>query len=210
MELAGSDQLIIFVKAPRPGGVKTRLAQALGAETACAIYRRLVDRLVRNVAGVPCVALWFSPDDARQEVSVWAQPGWSLHPQGEGDLGHRLAHAFKCGFAGGAQRLVIIGSDCPDVMPADVAEAFEALLAHDVVLGPAQDGGYWLIGLKQMQPELFLEIAWSTAKVLAQTLDKARSQGLTVRLLRTLADVDTERDWRALGDLPSIQPLMQP
>lgn len=199
MEPAASDRLMIFVKAPRPGLVKTRLAKALGAETACQAYRQLVGTLVGNLACLPTVALWFSPDDARDEVSGWTREGWTLHPQGEGDLGRRLARAFEDGFARGARRVLIIGSDCPEVMPADVAEAFAALQAHDVVLGPARDGGYWLIGLRAVQPELFLEIAWSTAKVLDQTLDRARSRGLSVRLLRTLADVDTEEDWRVLG-----------
>ena len=89
-----------------------------------------------------------------------------------------------------------IGSDCPDVTVADVEAAWEALQSHDVVLGPARDGGYWLIGLKEPRPSLFDGIAWGTDAVFAQTFDRCRAAGLVVHQLRQLDDIDTEEDWR--------------
>ena len=94
-------------------------------------------------------------------------------------------------------RVVIIGSDCPEVTTGDIRAAWRELRTHDVVLGPATDGGYWLIGLRQTRPELFAGIAWSSETVLAETLRRAKSAGLHIQLLRILADVDTAEDWEA-------------
>src|SRR5262249_24760372 len=120
----------------------------------------------------------------------------SSHPQGPGDLGERLSRAFRDAFASGARRVVVIGSDCPDVTPADIHAAWAALEAHDVVLGPAIDGGYWLIGLQALHEPLFRGVRWSTSTVLTQTLALCHQQGLRVHRLRELSDVDTEEDWR--------------
>jgi rSAM/selenodomain-associated transferase 1 len=190
------EALIVFLKAPRPGAVKTRLAEALGTEAACAAYRQLVQTLLKRVAALPSVELCFTPDDAAVEIKPWTQPTWSLTPQGDGDLGRRLQRASNRAFASGAQRAVIIGSDCPEVSVADIEAAWSALRTHDVVLGPATDGGYWLVGLRAAQPDLFTDIAWSTNAVLRETLDRARAAGLSVHLLRELSDVDTQADWQ--------------
>jgi rSAM/selenodomain-associated transferase 1 len=190
------DKLMIFVKAPRPGQVKTRLADTLGAQAACAAYIRLVDTLLKHVASLPAVELRFAPDEAEREIRPWLRPNWQARPQGNGDLGQRLHRAFDDAFAAGAKRVVVLGSDCPEVEAADVEQAWTELEAHDVVVGPATDGGYWLIGLKQPQPALFADIAWSSEIVLAQTLQRAKTAALRVQLLRILTDVDTEREWR--------------
>jgi rSAM/selenodomain-associated transferase 1 len=194
------DRLIIFLKAPRPGAVKTRLAQTMGNAAALAAYEQLVEHLLGRLAGLKPVTLQFAPDDAGTEISRWQKPGWALHPQGSGDLGLRLTRAFDAAFSSGARRVVVIGSDCPEVTPEDVCEAWEQLSEHDVVLGPARDGGYWLVALCAARPELFAGIPWSTETVLARTLDRARSLGLRARLLRELSDVDTETEWRAFQD----------
>jgi uncharacterized protein len=188
--------LIIFAKAPRPGQVKTRLAKSLGAEAACLAYRQLVQTVFENLSRLPSVELRFTPDDALAEIQPWLRKGWSAHPQGEGDLGTRLERAFAEHFAVGAQRIVIIGSDCPEVLTADIDTAWDALHTHDLVLGPAADGGYWLIALCGPQPLLWREIAWSTGQVLEQTLRQAKAAGLRTKLLRMLADVDTAEDWQ--------------
>ncbi|MBI2925144.1 MAG: TIGR04282 family arsenosugar biosynthesis glycosyltransferase [Verrucomicrobia bacterium] len=204
-ELApGPEQLIIFVKAPRPGAVKTRLAETLGAVAACEAYCRLVESLLSRLASLREVELRFTPDDAGAEIKRWLGPGWTARPQGTGDLGTRLEAAFVEAFARGAERVVIIGSDCPRVTVEDVQAAWRALEEHDVVLGPATDGGYWLIGLRSRQRELFDGIAWSTSRVLAQTLARAQAAGLRVQRLRELSDVDTAEDWR--GFLASSSP----
>jgi uncharacterized protein len=191
--------LIVFVKAPRIGAVKTRLAQEIGAEAACAAYHKLVQVLLRNIDSLPRIQLRYSPDEAEPEVRHWCKESWKLSPQGGGDLGERLTRAFADSFASGASRVVIIGSDCPWLSAADIKQAWNDLQTYELILGPAKDGGYWLIGLRAPTPELFANISWSTATVLNQTLDRARVQGLRFRLLRELRDVDTREDWLAFS-----------
>ncbi len=191
-----SDLLNLFVKAPRPGTVKTRLAQTIGANAAGAAYRTLVETLLAKLVSLDAVVLRFAPDDAAAEIGAWSRPGWSMQPQGTGDLGRRLEAAFRDGFAAGARSVVIIGSDCPDVSADDVRAAWAALESNDVVLGPARDGGYWLIGLREARGELLEGISWSTDAVLQETLQRARAAQLQVQLLRELTDVDTETEWR--------------
>lgn len=190
-------RLLVFLKAPRPGFVKTRLAATLGTDLALAAYRALAERTLRQVAGIDRVTLCVTPDDAEPEIAPWVRPAWSVLPQGAGDLGQRLARAFVAAFAGGATRVAAIGTDCPELTAADVDAAWQALSKVDVVLGPACDGGYWLIALRQPQPAIFQGIDWGTERVLSQTLDTARQAGLSVDLLRELSDVDDEADWHA-------------
>jgi rSAM/selenodomain-associated transferase 1 len=189
-------KLMVFLKAPRQGAVKTRLAETMGVMEACAIHQRLVEALLHQLADLKDVEVCFTPDDANSEIKPWARPTWRLTAQGSGDLGCRLDRAFRRAFDQGVNRAAIIGSDCPDVRVDDIQAAWTALLSHDVVLGPATDGGYWLIGLREPQPELFVDIPWSTNEVLRRTLERAHAAGLKTRLLRELADVDTEADWR--------------
>ena len=191
------ERLIIFVKAPRAGCVKTRLAQKVGADRACAIYEEIVATALSNLRSLHALELRFTPDDAREEIVAWMQGDWTAEPQGDGDLGERLERAFVSAFANGAERVVVIGSDAPDVKTADVRAAWKQLKLYDLVIGPSVDGGYWLIGLRSLQPELFREIRWSSDQVLAQTLARAKSFGLRVQLLRILQDIDTETDWNA-------------
>lgn len=190
------ERLILFVKAPRVGQVKTRLAATLGDAAACAAYERLANTLLANLASLPEVELRFTPEDARPEVEHWLRAGWIARGQGPGDLGQRLQSAFADAFASGAKRVVIIGSDCPEVTVSDVREAWKELRIRDLVVGPAADGGYWLIGLRQPQPALFENIPWSSESVLAETLRRARARQLKMQLLRILADVDDEAGWR--------------
>ncbi len=190
------DQLIIFVKAPRPGEVKTRLAIDLGPEEACSAYRRLAEALFLNLAGLRDVELQFSPEDARAEIEPWRRPSWRLRAQASGDLGQRLHAAFENAFRCGSRCVVIIGSDCPDVTSTDVDDAWAALRTDDLVLGPAADGGYWLVGLREPKPLLFKGIAWSTSSVCDETVRRARRAGLKLKLLRPLSDIDTAVDWR--------------
>jgi len=189
--------LIVFVKAPRPGTVKTRLARTIGAPAAGAAYNHLVETLLNQLQGLSGVELCFSPDDAGSEIQHWLKERWISSPQGGGDLGQRLQSAFQRAFHAGAKRVAIIGSDCPAIGVEDIREAWSGLAIHDVVLGPATDGGYWLIGLRQLEPGLFRGVPWSTKEVFAETIRRVEHAGLSVRLLRELADVDTDRDWRA-------------
>lgn len=187
--------LIIFVKAPEPGQVKTRLAETLGAAAAARAYAMLVETLLARLSGFNDVELRYAPETAFSQIEPWLRKGWRARFQGDGNLGDRMQRALAEAFASGAQRAALIGSDCPYVEPSDIEAAWSELEAHDAVFGPAQDGGYWLIGLKQMTPALFESMAWSTDQVLVETLRRARQAGLRIHTLRTLVDVDVEADW---------------
>jgi len=189
------NKLVIFLRAPQTGGAKSRLAQKLGTRAAIDIYKTLLELLLTSLAPIEPVELCFTPDNAAAESLPWLQPGWTLAPQGEGDLGQRLNRAVEQSFKAQHQHVAIIGSDCPLVTVADIESAWKSLQNHDVVIGPARDGGYWLIGLNARHPELFENIPWSTSAVLQTTLDRVRGAGLKFECLRTLVDIDTPEDW---------------
>ena len=191
-----SEHLVVFLKVPRPGKVKTRLAAAIGGEAACSAYRAIVLQLLANLRSLPRIELRFDPADGLNEVRAWLQGNWKALPQGDGDLGERLNRCFRDCFQKGARKVVVIGSDCPEVGVRDVRKAWSALDSCDLVLGPAQDGGYWLVGLRAFQPRLFEDISWSTSSVLRQTTERAAESGLSATFLRTLRDIDSEEDWR--------------
>ncbi len=190
------NRLIVFVKAPRSGFVKTRLADSIGAEAACEAYRELAQTLFDSLTDLANVELRFAPDDADAEIRPWLRPGWTASPQGEGDLGDKLHNAFLAAFKDGCEKVAIIGSDCPDVTGADIREAWKRLNQRDLVLGPATDGGYWMIALKRPCARLFQKIAWSTGSVLAQTIAAGTDAGLEIDCLRPLTDIDTLDEWR--------------
>ncbi len=201
-------RLLVFLKAPRPGIAKTRIAATLGDGAALDIHRDLVAGTLARVAASPegyGVELRFAPDDAAPEIAPWLRPGWRMVPQGGGDLGARMSRAFEDAFADGCTGVVVVGTDCPDLTAEDLRAAWDGLADHDVVVGPAEDGGYWLLGTSAPRPGLFAGIAWSSSSVLADTLSIARSEGLSVRMLRRLNDVDTAHDWeRHLRDRATI------
>ncbi len=202
-----SDTLIVFVKQPRPGAVKTRIAREAGAEQAARIYAALAAAEIRATApldGSYERVFYFAPATAGAEVAAWLaplvhDPAPVCRAQVGADLGERMARAFDECFAAGARRVAIIGSDVPDCTRAHVHSAFAALDAHDVVLGPTHDGGYYLLALARPRPELFRDVAWSTPAVCATTLQRAHGLGLRVARLAALRDVDTLADWQALG-----------
>ena len=167
----------------------------MGPERACAAYRELVAKVLGAVESFH-VELRFTPDDAHEEIAPWLRSNWTTQPQGDGDLGARMNRAFTEAFARGAERVVVIGSDCIELAAKDIRSAFRELKNYELVVGPAVDGGYWLIGLRMPRPELFREIAWSTDEVLGKTLQRAKTLGLRIQLLRILSDVDSEEDWQ--------------
>ena len=192
------DELIVFVKRPRPGDVKTRLAREIGAGDAAVLYRLMAEHVLRETApagrGYARVVL-YAPADAGGDIAGWL-PGEELAPQAAGDLGRRMAGAFATAFAQGALRAVLIGTDAPGLRRELVERAFADLGDHDLVLGPACDGGYYLIGLQAPRPELFEGIEWSTPTVCAATLARAHALGIRHRQLPELRDVDTLADVR--------------
>ena len=151
------DLLLVFVKEPSPGQVKTRLAQAIGAKAAAELYRLLTEEVLRRTAPAGSEyrrLLFFAPPQAGPAMAAWL-PGETLVEQVEGDIGARMAGAFEEAFRRGAQRALLIGTDVPGLSRELLIEGFASLEDHDLVLGPAQDGGYYLLGLDRPQPALF-------------------------------------------------------
>jgi len=183
-------RVIVFIKAPRPGRVKTRLAATIGPEAACAAYREMVDTLLGNLTPLPHLELRYTPDNAFNEIRPWLRNQWSASPQGLGDLGERMHRAFT--EAGGPA--ILIGSDCPEITALDIDEAATALKTHNGVIGPAEDGGYWLIGLQLPCSALFKGIRWSTNVVLSETMSRAKVNELSIKMLRKLNDIDSMTD----------------
>ena len=193
-------RILVFAKAPVAGQVKTRLIPALGPEKAADLHHRLLRRTLETVcAGVYPVELWCSPDTRHPAFSeLSAHWPLSLHTQQGADLGARMLHAFESALQR-APFAVLTGSDCPALCAADLCEAVEALHGGaDAVLGPARDGGYWLIALRRVHPALFEGIAWGGATVLEETLARLRDLRWSWTLITERADIDRPEDLAAL------------
>ncbi|MEZ5558416.1 MAG: TIGR04282 family arsenosugar biosynthesis glycosyltransferase [Pseudomonadales bacterium] len=193
----GRARLAIFARAPVPGQVKQRLAATMGDQAALSAHVALVEDTLQRLHEVPgaTTELWLTGAEVAR-VSDWCRR-WRLplRRQRGSDLGARMSTAIAAALAGGEPGLVV-GCDCPPVTADYVARAIRSLLETDVVLGPALDGGYALVGLARDEPDIFQSIAWGTSKVLEQTLTRADAAGLSVTLLEPVWDVDTEADWR--------------
>ena len=198
---APHDAIILMARAPELGRVKTRLASEMGDDQALAIYRELGEGIAAALrkAG-PRVVVSYTPASAEQLTRDWLGDDLRYEPQAAGDLGARMAAAVAARFAGGADRVVVVGSDCPTMSPETIRSAFAALADADVVLGPAQDGGYYLIGISAAQDTLFRDVPWSSHDVLRISLERAREAGLRVTLLPEMRDIDTAADWRSYRD----------
>ncbi|MBI2980874.1 MAG: TIGR04282 family arsenosugar biosynthesis glycosyltransferase, partial [Deltaproteobacteria bacterium] len=193
-----------FAKYPEPGRVKTRLARAIGLERAALLYKEMIETVVRRTAPLPLPppsrgggggegeyrrTLCFDPPERENDFRKWL-PSLDLRRQGGGDLGQRMSAAFQESLANDLDRTVLIGTDCTEIDRSLLCDAFQQLEGADLVLGPAKDGGYYLIGMKKAHPFLFEEIPWSTNKVLHETLQKAGRENLKIELLKTLSDID--------------------
>lgn len=186
-----------MVKEPRPGRVKTRLGKDIGLTASAWWFRHQVSALLRRIESPKWeVVLAVAPDVAGMSSRVWPAH-FARIPQGAGDLGARMAGVFR-GLPPGP--VCIIGADIPGITQARIAEAFDALGNHDAVFGPADDGGYWLVGMKRVGPVptgLFQGVRWSTEHALA---DSKRSMGnLRIADVATLRDVDTLTDLKSLS-----------
>ncbi len=202
--------LIIFAKEPLPGQVKTRLCPPLSFKAAARLYGQFLKDVLGEMAKMPEVkiALAYTPAPARPFFENLAAPGLNLVPQTGEDLGERLRQAFDWGFGQGAGIVLIRNSDSPDLPGEVVTEAREVLARNQaqVVLGPCPDGGYYLVGLKNPEPQLFQDIAWSGPTVLADTLARAGRRGLTLHLLPSWPDIDTFDDVLAFVQSPKTSP----
>jgi rSAM/selenodomain-associated transferase 1 len=195
----GELRLCIFARAPVRGRVKQRLAAELGDERALAVHIELVEGTLMRCTGRAAwrTDLWIADGDAGDPlISDWCDRfNVTFKSQQGDDLGARMNHALTACVMEGAVP-VLIGCDCPDIDALYVERAFSALDEADVVLGPAEDGGYGLMGIRRPAPSLFDEIPWGTDRVLERTLQRAAESGLVVELLAPIRDVDTVADWR--------------
>ena len=189
-------QLVIMAKAPRLGRVKTRLAREVGDVAALGFFRQTCLDLLRRVSPDPRwqTVLALTPDRAVHDRGVWPE-GVPRIGQGGGDLGERMGRLFHDMPPG---PVVIVGGDIPGITREHIARAFNALGDADVVLGPADDGGYWLVGMKRFPRvvEIFEAVRWSSEHALADTKANIERAGLTLALADTLNDIDTGADYR--------------
>jgi rSAM/selenodomain-associated transferase 1 len=189
------NRVAIFARWPAAGRVKSRLSPALPAALACDLYRAMLEDTLQAVADSGVRERFLFWADSPRERDVFADPnGVVVRSQQGPGLGERLGQAFDELLAGPEDRAVVVGADCPDLEPTIVREAFDLLESRDVVVGPASDGGYFLIGLRRAAPRLFEGVAWGTGRVLDQSLERAKRSGLATALLGGLADLDTPDD----------------
>lgn len=186
--------LLVFVKNPELGKCKTRLAATIGDEKALTFYRNMLQHTKPIVEDVQAdkqihYSAYIDQDD------IWPNDGdFSKQLQESGDLGDKMKAAFKAGFEAGYERVSIIGSDCYTITSTIINGAFRALESKDAVLGPSTDGGYYLVGMQHLIPEIFESKNWSTESVTPDTIKDFETQGKSYELLTALTDIDTEAD----------------
>ncbi|MGB5971058.1 MAG: TIGR04282 family arsenosugar biosynthesis glycosyltransferase [Spirulinaceae cyanobacterium] len=191
-------RLIIFSRYPEPGKTKTRMIPVLGAKGAAELQRKMTEATLAEAAkllsnNATKVTVFFAGGN-QQIMQEWLGTSWLYQPQAEGDLGARMHSAFQISFSEGNEKVVIIGIDCPDLNAQLLTEAFQLLSSNDLVLGPAEDGGYYLIGLRCLIPELLQHISWGTSQVFAQTTAIATKLNLATACLPILKDIDRPED----------------
>jgi len=192
--------LLVFVKNPVLGRVKTRLARTIGDAKALWVYEKLLERTRLAAVGLD-VRKWVCYSDFVPAADPWLEGGFWAHQQAGADLGDRMFNAFHRGFTEGHCPVVIIGSDCPDLTTDLLAEAFRQLQTNPFVIGPAADGGYYLLGMTNPRESLFRQKTWSTAAVLPETLADLHQSGTPYHLLPVLSDVDEAAD---LAQFPEL------
>jgi rSAM/selenodomain-associated transferase 1 len=190
-------EIAVLLKAPRPGEVKTRLAREIGSGSAVRLYRQLAERTIAAARGTGWpLSVWYAPADAGAEMAGWLGDAVTYRPQPDGDLGDRMRAA-----ADGPPdtTIIVIGADCSRMSTDLLHQAAAALERSAVVLGPAVDGGYYLVAGRRPLPNLFTGITWSTDQVLADTRRRLERAGVTWEELEAMSDVDTAADARATG-----------
>jgi uncharacterized protein len=192
------ETLIIFSRYPEPGKTKTRMIPVLGAEGAANLQRRLSENTLTKARTLSKlreieIAVYFT-GGSKILMETWLGKELNYYPQAEGDLGEKMRSAFADSFSQKSQRVVIIGIDCPSLDCYILETAFEALKNNDLVLGEAADGGYYLIGLSKLFPQLFMDINWGTSEVFSVTNRIAQQLNLAIAYLPILRDLDRPED----------------
>ncbi|RDV16207.1 glycosyltransferase [Pontibacter diazotrophicus] len=185
--------LMLFVRNPELGKVKTRLAASVGPEKALEVYLQLLQHTRKVTSEIPVEKLVYYSDTVDTN-DLWPNEEYQKRVQPPGDLGEKMEAAFAAAFEEGHTAVVIIGSDCLQLTPEIVLQAYHKLEQHDVVIGPALDGGYYLLGMKRLHPGLFRNKRWSTEHVFPDTLQDVERLQLSHALLPRLSDVDYVED----------------
>jgi rSAM/selenodomain-associated transferase 1 len=189
--------VIVFLRAPEKGRVKTRLARQVGKKKALALYKAFVQTTLLAVerSGMDH-RICFFPADRQALVEDWLGPDHAYMPQLGNDLGQRMGNALAAVFDQRAPKAILVGTDIPDINAHHLLDAMDLLNQKQVVLGPSLDGGYWLIGFQRegFCPDLFLQVDWGTQTVFSSTLEKCKATKLSLGLLPTLQDIDTLED----------------
>ncbi|MEO6860456.1 MAG: TIGR04282 family arsenosugar biosynthesis glycosyltransferase [Microcoleus sp.] len=197
-----SEKLIVFTRYPEPGKAKTRLIPVLGKTGAANLHRLMTQKTIARALSLQntrrlCVEIHWA-GGSQKLMQDWLGTDIIYQNQIDGDLGAKMTAAFQNSFNSGVDKAAIIGTDCPALKAEIMAEAFDKLSQHDLVLGPAKDGGYYLIGLRRSIPELFAGINWGTSEVFAATRAIAQNLDLNIAYLPTLADIDLPEDLLSL------------
>lgn len=204
MSTSSDCALLVFARAPIAGQAKTRLIPALGTEGAAALQQRLLDNTLQMAAAVEGadLQLWCSPDtDHPAFVRAAAAYSLTCHQQQGDGLGERMAHALQTALAS-HPFAIIIGTDCPALEPGDLRECIDRLKSgYDAVLGPAADGGYYLLGLRRFEPSLFHAVDWGSERVLAQTLERLEHAAMHCGKLALKHDLDRPEDLQRFPEL---------
>ncbi len=195
--MTSENLIIIFTRYPSPGTTKTRLIPTLGPEGAAALQQQMTEHITRQclsfIEHQEASLQIYHHGGCNQDMTQWLGPHhYTIQP--EGDLGSRISSALTAAINKGFGKIIILGSDCPGITPDLLQKALLTLTETDLVLGPAHDGGYYLIGLKQDSTCLFEDISWGTNMVLQQTIKKAQAATMTIGLLEVLNDIDRPED----------------
>ena len=185
--------LIVFIKNPILGKVKTRLAASLGDQKALRVYKKLLDHTLRITGNLEYDKIVYYSDFV-PEQDEWLSAGFKQGLQIGQDLGQKMENAFEEGFRTGYSRILIIGSDCFELTSYHISKAFDNLENSNVVLGPATDGGYYLLGITELFENVFENKKWSTDSVLRDTIKNLTDSNIKFNLLEQLNDIDTESD----------------
>lgn len=211
MKMRENSAVITFIKSPEKGRVKTRLAKGVGETAALELYQCFVMDVLDMVRATPwALRVYYYPEKSCGRIRSWLGNNWDLFPQAGITLGDKMKNALADTFAAGYARVVLIGSDLPDLPPEIIDTAFSALNSEDAVLGPSPDGGYYLIGFtaKGFVPRIFNDIPWGTNRVLDLTLNHFADHCVLPLCLPVWRDIDTKEDLQALGLDPASGPAL--
>lgn len=190
--------LLIFTKNPELGKCKTRLASTLGDEKALSIYIELL-RHTKGFTEKVATEKHVYYSESIPESDLWTSGNFKKKLQIQGDLGTKMGKAFEDSFKSGHTKVIIIGSDCAEINEEDINRAFKLLDEKEVIIGPAIDGGYYLIGMGQYYPFLFKDKSWSTPKLIDETIDDLKKHNISFELLEEKSDIDYEEDLNRPG-----------